>query len=210
MTGILGTGLRALNSMDAEDLPSKISSATSNLQELESPLPSSLSALGTNQCATEINTSLALSCILSQLWVQSTVAVIVRGERNTLLTEVGKVIWDNATKFEKKFQSWWHLVNFVYNPTNSKDIAFVLRTCNASVYTIYQIIVLGLKHHGIVPCPLEHRVLAQQNGKEWPVDNVDACVVWEQGFICESNTIKVQDICLDTEQNICHFEIHPD
>lgn len=31
----------------------------------------------------------------------------------------------------------------------------------------------------------------------------------QQGFICESNTLKAQDTCLDTEQNICRFEIHP-
>ena len=31
----------------------------------------------------------------------------------------------------------------------------------------------------------------------------------QKGFICESNTLESQDICLDTEQNICHFEIHP-
>ena len=32
---------------------------------------------------------------------------------------------------------------------------------------------------------------------------LNVCVVWEQqGFICESNTIKAQNICLDTEQNV--------
>lgn len=25
----------------------------------------------------------------------------------------------------------------------------------------------------------------------------------------ESNTFKAQDICLDSEQNVCHFEIYP-
>jgi len=53
--------------------------------------------------------------------------------------------------------------------------------------------------------------LAQQKGSKWQTVNVDACVVWEQqGFICESNTIEAQDICLDCEQNVCHFEMHPD
>ena len=27
-------------------------------------------------------------------------------------------------------------------------------------------------------------------------------------FTCENNTIKAQDICLDTEQNVCHFKIY--
>ena len=31
----------------------------------------------------------------------------------------------------------------------------------------------------------------------------------QTGFICEDNTIKAHDICLDTEQNVCQFEIHP-
>lgn len=36
------------------------------------------------------------------------------------------------------------------------------------------------------------------------------CIAGEQqGYICERNTIKIQDICLDTEPNISHFEIHP-
>lgn len=36
------------------------------------------------------------------------------------------------------------------------------------------------------------------------------CIVGEQqGYICEHNTIKTQDICLDIEQYISHFEIHP-
>lgn len=41
--------------------------------------------------------------------------------------------------------------------------------------------------------------------------NLESCIVQEQqqGFICESNAIIAQDICLDTEQNICHFEICP-
>lgn len=66
-------------------------------------------------------------------------------------------------------------------------------------------------HRATVLALLEHRVWAQQNGNKWQTVDVDACVVQEQqGFICESNTLKVQDICLDTEQIICHFEIHPD
>ena len=66
-------------------------------------------------------------------------------------------------------------------------------------------------HHGTILYPLEHRVWVQQNWNIWQTIDVDACVVREQqGFICESNTIKAQDICLDTEQNVCHFEIHPD
>lgn len=41
--------------------------------------------------------------------------------------------------------------------------------------------------------------------------DVDGCVVQEQWrFIWERNTIMAQDTCLEIEQNICHFETHPD
>ncbi|XP_075346020.1 uncharacterized protein LOC142403691 [Mycteria americana] len=231
VTGTLETGLGVLNSMDAEALANKISSATSNLHKLERSLRSSLSALGTNQWllsdllpqwerineedhqlivntlgAAQINVSLALSCIQAQLWVQSTVAAIVReGEEGTLPTEIQKVIWDNVTEFEKRFQSWCCLVNFTYDCSDTEATAFVLTICNASVYTIYPIIALGLNRSGTVLCPLEHRVW-----NKWQTIDVDACVAWEhQGFICDRNTIKAQGICLDTEQRGCPFEIHP-
>ncbi|KAK4811143.1 hypothetical protein QYF61_019774 [Mycteria americana] len=237
VTGIIGTGLGVLNSIDAEVLINKLSATTSDLNKLEHPLRSSLLALGTNQWllsdilpqwkrinerdhqlivdalgVAQTNVSLALSCIQAQLWMQSMVAAIIReGEEGTLPTEIRKVIWDNATKFEKEFQSWWYLVNFTYDPINNKATAFVLTIHNASVYTIYPIIALGLNHNGTVLYPLEHRVWAHRNGNKWQTVDVNACVVREQqGFICESNTLKAQDICLDTEQNVCHFEIRPD
>lgn len=31
-----------------------------------------------------------------------------------------------------------------------------------------------------------------------------------KSFICESNTVKTQDIHLGTELTVCHFEAHPD
>ncbi|XP_067164812.1 uncharacterized protein [Apteryx mantelli] len=237
VTSIRGAGLGVLNSIDAEVLMNKLSRVTSDLHKLEHPLHSSLLALGTNQWllsnvlpqwerinerdhhlivnalgVAQYNVSLALSCIQAQLWMQSVVAAIIReGEEGTLPTEIRKVIWDNATKFEKELHSWWCLVNFTYDPINNKAIAFVLTIRNASVYTIYPIIVLGLNHSGAVLNPIEHRVWAQSSRRKWRTVDVNTCVVREQqGFICESNTIKAQDICLDTEQNVCHFEIHPD
>lgn len=58
--------------------------------------------------------------------------------------------------------------------------------------------------------PIQHRVWAQQNGNKRQTVTVDVCDVQEQqGFICESNTTNAQDIYLDTEQNVCHFEICP-
>ncbi|KAK4807908.1 hypothetical protein QYF61_011773 [Mycteria americana] len=128
---------------------------------------------------------------------------IWEGEEGTLPTEIRKVIWDNATEFEKEFQSWWYPVNFTYDPTDGKATAFVLTIRNASVYAIYPIIALGLNPNGAMRYPLEHRVRAQQNGNKWQTLDVNARVVQEQqGFICESNALKAQDICLDTEQNV--------
>lgn len=116
------------------------------------------------------------------------------------------MIWGNANKFEREFQSWQHLVNFTYDPVNNFATAFVLTIRNALVHNIYSIIAQGLNHNGVIFYPLENRVWAQQNRKKWQTVDVSSCAVWEQeGFICESNTIKTQDICLDTEQNICYF-----
>jgi len=131
--------------------------------------------------------------------MRSTVGAIVReGEGSISSTEIQKVIWDNVSEFEREFQSWWHLWYFTYDPVKNHAAAFVLTICNASVYTIYPIIVLGLTHSGATHCPLEHRVWAPKNGNEWQTVDVSTCAVWEkQGFICESYTMKAQDICLD-------------
>jgi len=138
-------------------------------------------------------------------------ATIIReGEEATLPTDIRKIIWDNATIFEREFQSCWQIANFTYNPTNTKATAFVLTISNASVYTIYPVIASGLNHSGTVLYPVEHRVWAQQKENKWQAVDVAACVLQkQQGFIWESNTVEAQDICLDTEQNICHFEICP-
>jgi len=155
------------------------------LNRLEQPLRSSFLTLGNHQWlfsnilpqweetsendhqlianalgAAQNNISLALSCIQAQLWMQlMTAAIISEGEKGTLPTEIRKVIWDNAIDFEKKFQSWWYLVNFTYDPT-----AFVLTIQNASVYTIYQIIALGLNHNGTVLYPIDRLSVGQ---KRW-------------------------------------------
>ena len=92
----------------------------------------------------------------------------------------------NATKFERKFQFWWHLVSFTYDPINNMAVAFVFTIRNASLYVIYPITVTGLNHNGTTLYPLEHTVWAQQNGNKWLTVDVNMCTVQEeQGFICE-------------------------
>lgn len=127
------------------------------------------------------NISLALSCIQAQLWVQYTIAAIVReGEDGTLPTEIRKIIWEKATAFEREFQSWWYLGNFTHNPIHNKAMAFIVTIQNASVKTIYPMIALGLNHNGTVLCPLEHRVWAQRDNNKWQTVEVDARMVQEQ------------------------------
>jgi len=202
VTGILETSLGVLNSIDAEVLANKLVTTTGDLNRLEHPLWSSLLTLGNHQWlfsnilpqweetsekdnqlianalgAAQSSISLALSCIQAQLWMQSMTAAIIReGEEGTLPTEIRKVIWDNAIDFEKKFQSWWYLVNFTYDPTESKATAFVLTIQNASVYTIHPIIALGLNTNGTVLYPIEHRVWAKRDGDKWQTVDIDACI----------------------------------
>lgn len=127
------------------------------------------------------NTSLALCCIQVQLWVQSVTAAIRRDdEEGSLPTEIRKVIGDTATSFEKKFQSWWYLVNFSYDPITNTATAFVLSVHNASVYTVYPIIALGLDHNRTILCPLKHRVRAQKDNDKWQTVDVDACTTQGQ------------------------------
>ncbi|XP_030921224.1 uncharacterized protein LOC115949082 [Geospiza fortis] len=212
LTGILGTGLGVLNGIDSEILMNKLTTAASGLTKLKQPLESSLLALGTSQwqiskvlpeweetgdhdqklivealSAVQDNVSLAFSCIHAQLWMQATAALIIReGGEGNFPAEIRKIVWDNAIDFERKFQSWWTMVNFTYDPVSNVATAFVL---------LY---------------PSEHRMWARKVNEKWQTVNLESCITKEQvGFICESNTINAQDVCLDTEQSICHFEIHP-
>ncbi|RMC21231.1 hypothetical protein DUI87_02089 [Hirundo rustica rustica] len=237
LTGILGTGLGVLNGIDSEILMNKLATATNDLVKLRQPLQSSLLALGTSQWEiskilpkwkeaedqdhkliinalniAQNNVSLALSCIQAQLWIQSIVALVVReGNEGTFPIEIRKIVWDNASNLERKLQSWWTLVNFTYDPTTKIATTFVLTVRNATIYNIHPIIALGLNHEKTVLYPSEHRAWARIMNEKWQTVNLESCVTREQqGFICETNMIDAQDICLDTEQNICHFEIHPD
>jgi len=47
------------------------------------------------------------------------------------------------------------VLSFTYDPINNKAAAFVLTIHNASVYTMYPVIVLGLNHNGAILYPLE-------------------------------------------------------
>lgn len=84
-------------------------------------------------------------------------------------TEIQKLIWDNASEFEKEFQAWWQLVNFTYYAENNKIVVLILTLSNATVYSVYPIIALGLSHNGIMLYPKEHKVWAikrEESGKQ--------------------------------------------
>ena len=160
---------------------------------------------------TQDNVSLALSCMRAQLWLQATAALIIReGSEGIFPAEIQKAVWDNANDFEKKFQSLWTLVNCTYDPIVNMATAFMLIIRNATVYVIHLIIALGLNLEKTVLYPSEHRTWARMENGKWQSVNLESCVTQQQqGFICESNTIEAQDVCFNTEQGICHFEIHP-
>ena len=103
------------------------------------------------------------------------------------------------------------MVNFTYDPVPDVAIAFVLTIHNATINVIHPIIALGLNHGETILYPSEHRAWAQMVDKKWQTVNVESCVTQEQqGFLCESNTTDPQDIGLDTQQGVCHLEIHAD
>ncbi|XP_074667534.1 uncharacterized protein LOC141917847 [Strix aluco] len=235
-TGILGTGLGVLNSINSEVIMNKLATATQDLNQLQQPLHSSLLTLGNHQWLTskllpdwertnikdhslilegmktlQKDTSLALSCIQAQMWVQSIISNILReGEEGILPTEVRKVIWDKALHQERELQSWWKLVNFTYDSTTDKIIAFVLTIPKATQYKIYPITAIGLYQHGVVINPVGHKGWAWQHKGKWQTINTDLCTnMGHQGYICEGNTMEAQDICLDTHQKECNFKAQP-
>lgn len=164
----------------------KLATATSDLSKLKWLLQSSLLALGSSQwqvskvlpkwekardqdhklivealCMVQDNVSLAFSCIQAQLWMQATAALIIReGGEGEFPVEIRKVVWDNAIDSERKFQSWWTVVNFTYDPASNVATAFVPTICNAAVYVIHPIDALGPNHERTVLYPSDHRAQA--------------------------------------------------
>lgn len=122
------------SSIDQEVLVNKLSTVTSELGNLEIPHRSSLLTIAeTQQLASDLTTvlgertsqdlyhitnflgnlrgkvSLALSCIQSQLWLQSVAGAIIReGETGLLPQQVQMITARNhtTTKFQKTYQAW--------------------------------------------------------------------------------------------------------
>ncbi|RMC12045.1 hypothetical protein DUI87_11178 [Hirundo rustica rustica] len=102
--------------------------------------------------------TITCSCIQAQIWMQSTAALTIReGSEGAFPMEIRKSVWDNATDFEKKFQSWWASVNFTYDPIANMATALVLTVHNATVHVIHPITALGLNDERSVLYPSEHR-----------------------------------------------------
>ncbi|XP_074667130.1 uncharacterized protein LOC141917660 [Strix aluco] len=234
VTGVLGTGLGVLNSIDSEVIMNKLASATGELVKLKQPLISSLLALGNHEWLTskllpdwEKNNikdhlmiveglemipkdiSWALSCIQAQMWMQIVISDILReGEEGILPTEIRKIIWDKAKPQERELQSWWKLVNFTYERQDDKIIAFVLTVVEAAQHSIYPVTSIGLNHGGMIISPVGHGRWAWKQGDKWQTVNTELCInMGQQGYVCEGNGIQAEDMCLDTHQKECHFEI---
>nr|XP_010297308.1 PREDICTED: uncharacterized protein LOC104632952 [Balearica regulorum gibbericeps] len=231
-----GAGLGVLNSMNAEVLANKLEAVTSGVQGLLSPLNSSLASLGMGQwLVSEVlptweqisekdhqvllqvlgieqnNVSLALSCIQAQMWVQSVIAGILRdGDNGVLPTEIRKIVWDAATEKERQLQAWWRLVNFTHDQVLNAVIAHVLTVAEAHIEKVYPIVALGVNTNGSVVYPLEHRMWARVSRGKWQSVDLEACILERGlGFICEDDALKASDVCFDTKEGVCHFEINP-
>lgn len=75
---------------------------------------------------------------------------------------------------------------------------------------IHPIVALGLNHEGIVLYPSEHRKWAREVEGKWQTVNLESCSMRKQlGYICEGIFEDDKDVCLDTDQSICHFKMHP-
>ncbi|XP_074667280.1 uncharacterized protein LOC141917753 isoform X1 [Strix aluco] len=153
--------------------------------------------------------SWALSCIQAQMWTQIVISNILReGEEGILPTEIRKIIWDKAKPQERELQSWWKLVNFTYERQDDKIIAFVLTVVEAAQHSIYPVASIGLNHGGMIISPVGHRGWAWKQGDKWQAINTELCInMGQQGYVCEGNSIQAEDMCLDTHQKECHFEI---
>lgn len=101
---------------------------------------------------------------ISQLWGQFTMAFIKEGDESNSPTEIERVAWDNATKFERKLPLLVVTNEFHLRLHKSKANFFVLTMCNALVHTTYPIAVSGLNPHRAVLYSLEQRLRAQWNG----------------------------------------------
>jgi len=124
-----------------------------------------------------------------------TAAIVREGEEGILPLEIRKVIWENATEFEKNFQSWWKLLNFTYNPFNNIATAFVLTISEATIYDIYPTVALGIFLNGTLVHTLEHEKWTRQSKNRLLTVNVETCIAREhQGYICEGNSLQAQDI----------------
>lgn len=96
---------------------------------------------------------------------------------------------------------------FTYDSVTSVVTAFVLTIHNTSVGMVAPVVTLGSNHEGTVLRPSEHRMGAKEAEGKWQAINTELCATRKLGFMCERNVNDGQDICLDTEQSICHFEI---
>ncbi|KAM4673958.1 uncharacterized protein AAGF69_002726 [Amazona ochrocephala] len=145
------------------------------------------------------------------MWVQSVVAGILRdGDNGILPTEIRKIVWDAATEKERQLQAWWRLVNFTHDQVLNAVITYVLTVTEARIEKVYPVVALGVNTNGSVVYPLDHRMWARVSDGKWQSVDLEACILERGlGFICEDDALKASDVCFDTREGVCHFEINP-
>ncbi|RMC21058.1 hypothetical protein DUI87_01915 [Hirundo rustica rustica] len=185
LTGLLGTGLGVLNTIDSEVLLNKLTTIGSDLVKLQQPLQSSLLALGNNHwkltkilpewedteerdheviinalgTASE-SISLALGCTQAQLWMQSVAAAVIReGGEGIFPAEIRKIVWDNASDMERELQSWTYITQ-VKNEGAQEQVLEEMALTNANEQCKAAILSLPME-----PAPTLNDMLQGPNGQ---------------------------------------------
>ncbi|KAK4832484.1 hypothetical protein QYF61_023531 [Mycteria americana] len=145
------------------------------------------------------------------MWVQSVVAGSLRdGDNSILPTEIQKIVWDAATEKERQLQAWWRLINFTHDQVLNAVIAHVLTMAEAHIEKVYPIMGLGVNTNRSMAHPLDHRMWVRVSDGKWQSVDFEACTLERRlGFICEDDALKASDVCFDTKEGVCHFEINP-
>ncbi|XP_054843094.1 uncharacterized protein LOC129334794 [Eublepharis macularius] len=236
--GASGLAAGALDAMDIEVLANKISYTTADIKKMGTPIASSLVKLGIGQkmiasilpfwqqveqkdeeavvqglASLQISSALALACTQAQDLAQMVVMQIIReGLLGNLPIEIRSLLWNNVTQGERDLVDWWKLVNFTYDPLQSKVKAFVLTVYQTDYYDVYPIVPLGLQMaEGLVMYATDHHSWAYMKQGKWETLNMEGCVYYDNlGFICEDYNFQQRDECFHENLNgsqRCTFEI---
>ena len=102
------------------------------------------------------------------------------------------------------------MVNFTYDANADLAVAYVSAIRDVTIELIYPLISLSLHQARSVFYPMNHRQWAQQGTKRWQSVDIEACIPEPGlGFVCEGNSFRTSDMCLNSPSGVCHFSVHP-